>query len=141
MRPSEARPNGVQRWAQPAFSLINKSGLDSAVNEIGEALHTVQDSYAHTTRDNSETIIAVQCFTCSKLLFTGAHTHSDPEASDNRGSLTAMGQGAATASAAFLQLMKQAGSMNHAEFNQALGRYLNQYFKKRIEEREDNQEP
>jgi len=92
--------NRIHGLADAAFAKIKAYGLEAAANDIGAALHTIQDSYAHTQRDSSGAIIQVDCFTCVNALGTGERTHSDPPGTNPNGSLSIQGNAAADATAA-----------------------------------------
>jgi RHS repeat-associated protein len=122
----------IHGLADSAYSSIKRNGLDSAANDIGTALHTIQDSYAHTERDSSGAIVQVDCFTCVSALGTGEHTHNDPDATNRDGSMTDPANAAAYATAAYLELMNSAGHLTQAEFEQQYQQFVDTYFRQKL---------
>jgi len=118
----------IHTLADKAFSKIKSQGLDSAAGEIGAALHTIQDSYAHTQRDSTGAIVQIDCFTCVSILGTGEHTHSDPAATDANGGLTEPANAAADATAAFLNLIGSSSHLTEDQFEQQYQQYVGKYF-------------
>ena len=130
-----AYKNAMERihgLADVAFQEIKSRGLTSAANDIGSALHTIQDSYAHTQRDSSGSIIQVDCFTCVRVLGTGEHTHHDPDATNPNGSLTDPANAAADATSSYLKLMNSAEGLTRDQFEQQYQQYATKYFSQRL---------
>jgi RHS repeat-associated protein len=107
----------IQSLATAAFNAHGDENL------VGQAIHTIQDSYAHTTRNAEGQITHVACFTC-----VIHHDHHDPKAADKSGNLTSQGQGAVDATAAFVSLMNDSSSMTLQEFTTALNQFMQAYF-------------
>jgi RHS repeat-associated protein len=129
----KAAMSKIHGQADAAYSAIKANGLDSAADNIGTALHTIQDSYAHTQRDSSGAIVQVDCFTCEKGLGTGTHTHNDPDATNPNGSLTDPANAAANATSSFLNLMGSANQLTQDQFEQQYQQYVNTYFRERLQ--------
>jgi RHS repeat-associated protein len=124
--------NRIHRLADAAFSEIKSHGLEAAANDVGAALHTIQDSYAHTQRDSSGAIVQVDCFTCTGVLGTGEHTHHDPDATNPNGSLTDPANTAADATASYLKLMNSAPQLTQDQFEQQYQQFAKKYFSQRL---------
>jgi RHS repeat-associated protein len=130
-----AYKNSMERihgLANAAFSEIKAHGLKAAANDVGAALHTIQDSYAHTQRDPSGVIVQVDCFTCVSVLGTGKHTHHDPDATNPNGSLTDPANAAANATADYLKLMNSAPQLTQDQFEQQYQQFATKYFSQRL---------
>lgn len=122
----------IHGLADAAFSTIKSSGLDAAAKDIGSALHTIQDSYAHTHRDPSGAIVQIDCFTCVSWLGTGEHTHHDPDAENPNGSLTDPANAAADATSAYMKLMESAPQLTRDQFEQQYRQYTTKYFSQKL---------
>jgi hypothetical protein len=122
----------IHGLANAAFSEIKAHGLKAAANDVGAALHTIQDSYAHTQRDPSGVIVQVDCFTCVSVLGTGKHTHHDPDATNPNGSLTDPANAAANATADYLKLMNSAPQLTQDQFEQQYQQFATKYFSQRL---------
>lgn len=95
----------------------------------GNAEHLIGDSYAHITRNANGEITHVQCFTCSGK--EDDH-HHPPEQTDGHNSTEF--QGGVDASAAYVQMMQNAGTMTDEQFNQALNDFINKYEPQKLPE-------
>jgi hypothetical protein len=115
----------IKERANEAFTAMHSGNQDRAQLAAGAASHTIQDSYAHTTRDAQGEITHIECFTrCG----AGGSDHHDPTVLQPNGSLTPEGDGAVAATTAFVELVSGAGSMTFDEFNAALNNYVDKFF-------------
>jgi RHS repeat-associated protein len=97
---------------------------NAADTRMGDAQHLIQDSFAHTTRENGNGAIThIQCFNCSGA--ADDHHHPDFEAN---GQLTNEAQGSVDTSAAFLIMMQNSRTVSDDQFSQALENFVAQYF-------------
>jgi hypothetical protein len=120
--------NGITSFERTAKQARNEmqSG-QNADEKIGKGVHGVQDSFAHTTRNEAGEITHIQCYNCNGSDGTPKdHAHPDYE---KNGVLTPQATRAIDASAAYLTLMQNAGQMTDKEFDKALKDFEQKYLK------------
>jgi RHS repeat-associated protein len=101
--------------------------------------HLIEDSFAHTDRENGNGAIThIQCFTCKH--FGGGYDHHHPELYNYiiagkiavQDGYSPQAQGSVDAEADLLTLMKGAKDMNDKDFQQALSAYLQKWFSEKL---------
>jgi RHS repeat-associated protein len=110
---------------------LQLAGPGAARQATEDALHLIQDSFAHTARvGGNGAITHIQCFTCAH--FGGGYDHQHPDLRDANGQLTNQGQGSVNAGAAFLTIMQNAATMSDTQFNNAIENFLSQFFSQEL---------
>jgi hypothetical protein len=111
-----------------AYHQAHEHGSLAAAENVGAALHEIQDSYAHAHRDGAGAIVKIDCFTCTRFLGLGEHTHHDPDALNSNGTLTEIGRQASEASSAYLWMMGRGEHQTEDEFAKSYREFTDKYF-------------
>jgi RHS repeat-associated protein len=115
---------------------------DDLMGVIGEAVHLIQDSYAHTTRDKNGRITSMHCYAMAGTCSEGDVGHSHPGLRNSDGTLTPQAQGAVNATRAFLLLMENVPRMSQLEFHWEMHRFVRRYLDEIVKsEEQDKQKP
>ena len=117
--------------ANAAFAALHSGDQKAFADAMGGAGHAIQDSFAHTWRENGTGAIThLECYTCSGSEMD--HQHPDFQPVETGGTIGPEAQASVDATADFLTLMNGAGSMTQSQFQGGLQSFENKWFQQKL---------
>jgi RHS repeat-associated protein len=121
----------ITNEANSAYSALQRGDQAGFANAMGGAGHDIQDSFAHTWRENGiGAITHLECYNCSGSEMD--HQHPDYQPVATGGVLGPEAQASVDATADFLTLMNGASNMTQSQFQSGLQSFENKWFQQKL---------
>lgn len=121
----------ITNEANAAYSALQKGDQTGFANAMGGAGHDIQDSFAHTWRENGTGAIThLECYNCSGSEMD--HQHPDYQPVATGGVMGPEAQASVDATADFLTLMNGVFNMTQSQFQSGLQSFENKWFQQKL---------